>query len=65
MTRSEQLRTSIIEGILDDVEWLIECTNAAIGMEHVQLAIDNQQQAVADLLKSYMEAPIAQAATTH
>ena len=65
MTRSEQLKSAIISGIVDDVEWLIECTNAAIGTEHVQLAFDSRQQAIAELLLNYIEPPAAQAATSY
>ena len=54
MTRLEQLQDSIEKGLLDDIEWLIECTNAPIGWEHVQLAIDSKQPAVAEQLKTYI-----------
>ncbi|MCR8924059.1 hypothetical protein NO559_14845 [Dasania sp. GY-MA-18] len=55
MTRAEQLKTSIEAGLIDDVEWLVEGNNAPIGWEHVQLAIDSQQPAVAEQLKTYIK----------
>ncbi|MGK0441611.1 MAG: hypothetical protein ACJA0N_001411 [Pseudohongiellaceae bacterium] len=54
MTRLEQLKSSIEQGLIDEIEWLIECTNAPIGWEHVQLAIDSKQLAIAEQLKNYI-----------
>ena len=54
MTRSEQLKKSIITGIYEDVEWLIESANSPINWGHVQLALDHKQQSIAELLKTYI-----------
>ena len=56
MTRLEQLQNSIKKGHWDDIEWIIECTNAPIGWEHVQLAIEHHQPQVAEQLKNYISA---------